>query len=105
MLHANLTILFYLLPLNDYLDRRQLSPAIANWINENFSIQAIAVRDLGLRDAEDEEIFLEAKNANAIVMTKDRDFLILLDKFGVPPQVIWLTCETHQMPGLKKFSK
>jgi predicted nuclease of predicted toxin-antitoxin system len=56
----------------------QLSPAIAVWINENFSVQAIAVRDLGLRDAEDEEIFLEAKNANAVVMAKDSDFLILL---------------------------
>lgn len=69
----------------------QLSPAIAVWINANFSVQAIAVRDLDLRDAEDEEIFLEAKNANAVVMTKDNDFLLLLDRFGVPPRIIWLT--------------
>lgn len=81
----------------------QLSPAIANWINENFSIQAIAVRDLGLRDAEDEEIFLEAKNANAVVMTKDSDFLTLLDRFGIPPQVIWLTCGNTSNARLKEI--
>ncbi|MGI8542598.1 MAG: DUF5615 family PIN-like protein [Aridibacter sp.] len=81
----------------------QLSPAIAVWINENFSVQAIAVRDLGLRDAEDEEIFLEAKNANAIVMTKDSDFLILFDRFGIPPQVIWLTCGNTSNARLKEI--
>lgn len=81
----------------------QLSPAIAGWINENFSVQAIAIRNLGLRDAEDEEIFLEAKNANVIVMTKDSDFLILLDRFGIPPQVIWLTCGNTSNARLKEI--
>lgn len=70
----------------------QLSPAIAVWISRKFAVNAVAIRDLGLRDAEDEEIFLAAKNANAVVMTKDSDFLILLDRFGTPPQIIWLTC-------------
>ncbi len=41
----------------------QLSPAIALWINQKFEIDAIAVRDLNLRDAEDEEIFLAAKKS------------------------------------------
>ncbi|CAN5856439.1 hypothetical protein BH20ACI4_BH20ACI4_24240 [soil metagenome] len=36
----------------------QLSPAIVFWIENNFSVKAVALRDLGLRDAEDEEIFL-----------------------------------------------
>jgi predicted nuclease of predicted toxin-antitoxin system len=31
----------------------QLSPAIANWISENCEVQAMVVRELGLRDAED----------------------------------------------------
>lgn len=70
----------------------QLSPAIASWINANFTIEAQAIRDVGLRDAEDEEIFLAAKKANAVVMTKDRDFVDLLDRLGAPPKIIWLTC-------------
>lgn len=79
----------------------QLSPAIAVWIKQNFAVNAVAVRDLGLRDAEDYEIFLAAKKANAIVMTKDSDFLFLLDRFGVPPQIIWLTCGDTSNTRLK----
>jgi predicted nuclease of predicted toxin-antitoxin system len=50
------------------------------------------VRDLGLRDAEDALIFARAREAHAVVITKDRDFLDLLERHGPPPQVIWLTC-------------
>ena len=60
----------------------QLSPAIASWISDNFDIQAFAVRDIGLRDAEDIEIFQAAKQANVVVMTKDRDFVDLLEPTG-----------------------
>lgn len=70
----------------------QMSPAIADWITIHFGIKAIAIRELGLRDAEDKEIFEAARRENAIVMTKDSDFVLLLDKFGAPPQVIWITC-------------
>jgi len=79
----------------------QLSPAIAFWIENNFNVKAIALRDLGLRDAEDEEIFREAKNANAVVMTKDSDFVSLLDRFSSPPKIIWLTCGNTSNANLK----
>ncbi|WP_228059375.1 DUF5615 family PIN-like protein [Plectonema radiosum] len=48
-----------------------LSPAIATWITNVFGFEAIALRDLGLRDAKDSEIFEAAKAQEAIVMTKD----------------------------------
>ena len=71
----------------------QLSPAIAAWINRSFSkIQAASVRALGLRDATDAEIFQAAREAGTILMTKDADFMRLLEKHGTPPQVIWITC-------------
>ena len=70
----------------------QLSPIIAAWINTRFAVQAVAIRELGLRDSTDREIFVAAKAENAIVMTKDSDFIQLLDYYGPPPQVIWLTC-------------
>jgi predicted nuclease of predicted toxin-antitoxin system len=38
-----------------------LSPAIAIWIVSTFGIRALALRDLGLRHAEDPEIFEAAK--------------------------------------------
>lgn len=70
----------------------QLSPALAGWFRDALGVQAHAVRDLGLRDAEDLVIFDHARNAGAVVLTKDRDFLDLLERLGPPPQVVWLTC-------------
>ena len=51
-----------------------ISPAIAIWITKTFSIEAVAVRDLGMRDANDKEIFDAARGAGVVVMTKDSDF-------------------------------
>jgi predicted nuclease of predicted toxin-antitoxin system len=38
----------------------QLPPGLAVWLTESCGVQAIALRDLGLRDAEDAEIFMGA---------------------------------------------
>ena len=69
-----------------------LSPAIATWLTKTFDVQAVALRDLGLRDAEDIEIFEAAKAQGVIFMTKDRDFVDLVERLGSPPQIVWLTC-------------
>ncbi len=72
----------------------QLSPSIATWMSDAFDIEeALAVQlDPELRAAPDTDIFDAAKEAGAIVMTKDRDFVDLLERLGPPPQVIWVTC-------------
>jgi predicted nuclease of predicted toxin-antitoxin system len=70
----------------------QLSPALAPWIFANFGVEARALRDVGLRDSTDREIFRAAQVADAIVMTKDSDFVTLHSQLGAPPQIIWLTC-------------
>jgi predicted nuclease of predicted toxin-antitoxin system len=69
----------------------QLSPHLAPWLTERFGIEAYSVRWLGYRDATDEAIFAAAREAEAVVMTKDRDFVNLLDAQGPPPRVIWIT--------------
>ncbi|BAY16956.1 hypothetical protein NIES21_27900 [Anabaenopsis circularis NIES-21] len=69
-----------------------LSPAIATWISNTFGITALALRDVGLRDAEDLEIFEAAKTQEVIFVTKDSDFVDLVERLGTPPQIIWLTC-------------
>ncbi len=82
----------------------QLPPAIAAWIRETFTeIDAQALRSLGLRDAADLQIFEAAKKANAIVMTKDSDFIELLDHYGAPPKIIWLTCGNTSNERLKQI--
>jgi predicted nuclease of predicted toxin-antitoxin system len=81
----------------------QLSPAITPWLTSAFGVQSIAVRDLGLREAADRAIFLAARNASVVVMTKDSDFVRLLEEFGPPPQVIWLTCGNTSNVRLKQI--
>ena len=70
----------------------QLPPLLAGWINaQGWGIEAVAVRDLGLRDASDPVIFQAAREAAVVVMTKDRDFIRLLDewRFGrVSPEAL-----------------
>jgi predicted nuclease of predicted toxin-antitoxin system len=81
----------------------QMSPAIASWITSDCGFDATAVRDLGLRDAEDLGIFEAARAESAVVLTKDRDFVHLLDRFGPPPQVLWLTCGNTSNAALERI--
>ncbi|MGH9947677.1 MAG: DUF5615 family PIN-like protein [Pyrinomonadaceae bacterium] len=81
----------------------QLSPAIAKWISDEFEFEAVAIREVGLRDAEDLEIFNAAKLQDVVVITKDRDFVQLLDRFGPPPQIIWLTCGNTSNARLRQI--
>jgi predicted nuclease of predicted toxin-antitoxin system len=48
-------------------------------------------RSRALRNAEDPEIFQKARDALSVVMTKDEDFIRLVERNGPPPQVIWIT--------------
>ena len=80
----------------------QLSPSLAVWMTANFPLMALALRDLGLRDAADHQIFTAAQQDGVVVMTKDRDFVELLKQFGPPPQVIWLTCGNTSNAYLKQ---
>lgn len=80
-----------------------LSPTIATWITSTFGIAALALRDLGLRNAEDPEIFERAKAQDVIFMTKDSDFVDLVDRLGSPPKVIWLTCGNTSNARLREI--
>ena len=81
----------------------QLSPRTARWIVANFPVAAAPLRDLGLRDAGDEEIFAAARIANAIVLTKDSDFVHLLEQQGSPPKILWLTCGNTSEMALQQI--
>jgi predicted nuclease of predicted toxin-antitoxin system len=50
------------------------------------------VRDVGLREAKDLAIFHAPREAGAVVMSKDSDFVLLLQRLGPPPQILWVTC-------------
>ena len=70
----------------------QLPPKLASWLKVTFQVDAKSVKELGLRDAEDIEIFNVARNQGAIIITKDSDFIELVTRNGTPPQILWVTC-------------
>ena len=61
------------------------------------------MRDLGLRDARDSEIFAAARIENVIIMTKDSDFIDLVCRLGSPPKILWLTCGNVTNPNLRRL--
>jgi predicted nuclease of predicted toxin-antitoxin system len=80
-----------------------LSPGIARWLAETFDVTALPARDLGLRGAEDDQIFFEARKSADVVITKDVDFVILQERHGSPPKIIWLTCGNTSDAALREI--
>ena len=70
----------------------QISPDIAQWFGSTYGIEALPLKSLGLRDATDRNIFVAAREAKVVVLTKDRDLVDLVTQLGSPPQILWLTC-------------
>ena len=69
-----------------------LSPNLARWITTRFGEPSAALREVGLRQAEDQEIWEAARKAGVVFMTKDSDFEERVRRLGPPPRVLWLTC-------------
>ncbi len=69
-----------------------ISPGVAAWINENFDYEAFSLSGLGLRESDDLEIFSRAKTEGVVFVTKDSDFVDLVEVHGSPPKVILLRC-------------
>ncbi len=80
-----------------------LSPRIATWIRAELELEATALRDLGLRDAEDTEIFDQGRTANVIILTKDKDFAEMVMRRSSPPSVIWLRSGNTSEERLKEL--
>jgi predicted nuclease of predicted toxin-antitoxin system len=80
-----------------------LSPRVAGWIQKNLGHEATAIRDLGLRDADDVDIFERARTAQVILLTKDKDFSEIVARKGSPPAVIWLRCGNTSEERLKEI--
>jgi predicted nuclease of predicted toxin-antitoxin system len=81
----------------------QLPPTLAAWIVETFGITALSLKELGLRDAKDTEIFEAAVQPNIVIMSKDSDFVDLVCRLGSPPQILWLTCGNVTNRNLRRI--
>lgn len=79
----------------------QLPPALCPWLESEFGVEVVAVRDLGLLEADDPEIFMAARQDADVVMTKDSDFVELLSRLGPPPKIMWVTAGNTSNRHLK----
>jgi predicted nuclease of predicted toxin-antitoxin system len=82
-----------------------LSPALAAWLTTETGLPATHLRTLGLRHAKDKEIFAAARLANAVLLTKDADFVEMVLRLGTPPAIIWLTCGNTSNEALRVLLK
>lgn len=80
----------------------QLPPALAKFLFNKFATDIYPLREIGLRDAEDREIFQKARKVGAILVTKDSDFIEMVDRLGTPPQILWVTCGNVSNEYLRK---
>ena len=68
-----------------------------------FGYNVFHINDFNLQFAEDKEVFEQAKKLNAIIITKDRDFLKLQIRLGAPPKIIWVTSGNTSNERLKQI--
>lgn len=61
------------------------------------------VSHVGVGYTSDESIFAAAREAGAVVLTKDGDFVSLVERLGTPPQVIWLRCGNRSNRELERI--
>lgn len=80
-----------------------LAPALAARLSEDLGPKFRAVRDLGLREASDQEIFQRARANRAVLFTKDADFADLVRRLGPPPQVVWVTVGNTRSDALREL--
>jgi predicted nuclease of predicted toxin-antitoxin system len=61
------------------------------------------VRDVGLKGADDPEVWDYAKRNDLMIVSKDSDFHQRSFVFGAPPKVIWVrlgNCSTSDVEGV-----
>ena len=84
-----------------------LDPDLAAWLGANFKVIAKSLGEIGLRTAKDQELFEAARRFTEIVIvTKDYDFVELVQQKGSPPQILWLNFPNMSTLGIQlKLSK
>ena len=80
-----------------------LAPPLAGWIQDNFGVEARSAEQLALRHASDSRIFREAAAAGAIIMTRDKDFVVMATASRARVPVIWLRCGNASTARLREL--
>lgn len=85
---------------------QNLAPRLASSLADLFPDSA-HVRDLGLAQALDREIWDYAGDAGFAIVSKDNDFQQMSFVFGAPPKVIWIrrgNCSVRESEAILRSS-
>jgi predicted nuclease of predicted toxin-antitoxin system len=81
-----------------------LDPDLAAWLGARFKVIAKPLREIGLREADDDALIAAARRfGNIVIVTKDSDFGSFAKRFGAPPQVVWLRCGNISTPEMQAW--
>ena len=80
----------------------QLPPALARWLRD-CGYSATAVREMGLREATDTQIWNAARESGSEIITKDEDFAIRSQQKAEGPRIIWLRIGNVSNRALKAW--
>lgn len=72
-----------------FLYDQNLAPRLAVALSDLFP-ESAHVRDLGMAEAQDSEIWVHARESGFAIVSKDNDFQQMSFVFGAPPKVIWI---------------
>lgn len=77
----------------------QLPPSLASALRDS-GCDAVAVREIGLREATDSVIWQYALENQSAILTKDEDFAARCLSSGNPPIIVWLRIGNATNPVL-----
>ena len=81
----------------------QLPPGLCGWVSTRTELVCKHFSGLGMDRTPDEDAFRAARDANAVVFTKDADFAQLVQSHGSPPSVLWLRCGNCSVAALREL--
>ncbi len=67
------------------------------------SLTVRARRFEGFARSADRVVFLAARMAGSVILSKDSDFCDLQRLLGPPPKIIWLRCRNRSNDQMKEF--
>ena len=68
---------------------QNLAPRLVAALSDLFP-ESVHVRDLGMAEADDRDIWVHARDSGFAIVSKDNDFQQMSFVFGAPPKVIWI---------------
>jgi len=68
---------------------QNLAPRLVVTLGEVFP-GSVHVREIGMAEAEDRDIWVHARDSGFVIVSKDNDFQQMSFLYGAPPKVIWI---------------